>query len=86
MLFGTCGLAGFKDGFSYNTLLNKPTQLGYDRLGNVYVNDQGNNHIWIITLPSLKANIDAIISQSTLRTLVHGSCFVINQTQDNFPY
>lgn len=45
LFFGTCGLAGFKDGFSYNTLLNKPTQLGYDRLGNVYVNDRGNNHI-----------------------------------------
>jgi hypothetical protein len=60
---GICGKSGFKDGPIGTNLFNKPTQLGVDDDGYLYVYDSGNRYVRVI-----KPNQEVY-------TLINGACF-----------
>ena len=42
---GICGTYGFSDGPYGKNLLNTPTSLGIDNVGNIWIYDYGNRYI-----------------------------------------
>ena len=72
---GKCGEIGFKDGFSLTSRLNKPKNMGFDRRGNIYIYDSGNNYIRLLEIPKIYSDLNDFVMKVKLKTLMHGSCF-----------
>ena len=82
---GTCGTAGFLDGYWYNSLLNTPKSIGIDRFNRIFINDSENHVIrWLYIPNSFFSSND--ITTIKLFTLTQGSCYdLVNNYQDNYP-
>ncbi len=80
---GFCGESGFKDGYPSTSRLNLPKNLGIDRKNRIYIYDSGNNYVRILETPEEYTDPESFVLQSTLKTMVHGSCFNIESYGDN---
>jgi hypothetical protein len=60
---GVCGESGFKDGPLGINKLSYPQGLGIDDYGNLFVNDNGNNYMRMVT------------TDGHVHTLINGACF-----------
>ena len=69
---GICGNQGFKDGPLGKNLLNNPTALGSDFLGNIWIYDEGNSYIRLLSL-NLRSSISEF-NKGFIFTMIKGVC------------
>jgi len=73
-LAGECGSPGFLDGMRLTSRFRRPKSLGMDRLGVVYVHDEGNGSIRQVQLPTNFTSLEQFLGDVKIVTLLNGTC------------